>query len=188
MTTARANAGGSMIARRHRALWPLPGSATVYGETIVVLLRMAEDSPSVPTYCRRLEDRFPRVATTASGYLKSLTNVGLVECKERDVRLTSAGRRVLRGNRTVLAQLLLDRVAGVGDLMTSLNEKPMRIGHLHARLQERGFAWRTQSQVRYRLRWMEVAGMVERVTLSRYPQYALTPAGRRLLKQVAHSG
>jgi repressor of nif and glnA expression len=64
----------------------------------------------------------------------------------------------------------------------------MRIGHLHAQLQERGFAWRTQSQVRYRLRWMEAAGIVERVALSRYPQYALTASGRRLIKKVVHSG
>lgn len=175
-------------ARPHRALWPLPGSATDYSETILVLLRMAEDSPPVPSYCRRLEVSFPRVATTASGYLKSLTNVGLVECKEGEVRLTSAGRRLLRGSRSVLPELLVARVAGVSDLMTSLSRKPMRIGHLHAQLQERGFAWRTQSQVRYRLRWMEAAGIVERVALSRYPQYALTASGRRLIKKVVHSG
>jgi repressor of nif and glnA expression len=58
----------------------------------------------------------------------------------------------------------------------------MRIGEIHSDLQTAGFAWRTQWQVRYRLKWLEAAGLVERVA-SRYPQYALTRQGRAALEE-----
>jgi hypothetical protein len=172
---------------QHRALWPLPGSAADYSDTLPELLRIAEDNPSVSVFLRRLQKRFPRVSSTASGYLKSLINVGLVEREGARIQLTAAGRQLLRGDRRVLSEVLIERIAGVAELMRLLSEDPMRIGQLHERLQSLGFTWHTQSQVRYRLRWMEGAGLVERMALSRYPQYTLTTFGRRVLRRRAGS-
>ena len=185
MTLPRAGRSPADTVRPRRALWPLPGSASGYTATLVALLRMAEDSPSASTYCERLQTEVPGVGASASGYLKPLTNVGLVETSQRQIRLTAAGRSLLEGRQSLLSELLVQRIAGVREILVILAEEPMRIGQLHARLQEQGFAWRTQSQIRYRLRWMEAAAVVRRVTVARYPQYALTPLGQRLLKKAA---
>lgn len=164
---------------RRRSMWPLPGSSNEYLSTLRGLLRSARDQPSVRVYADRLRKSFPGVHGTADNYIEVLAVVGLIEKRDGRVNLSHEGSRFLRSQQPerVLAELLCTRIDGVGDLLDLLADRPQRVGELHPALADRGFTWRTQSQVRYRLRWLETAGLVERRP-ARYPLYGLTPRGR----------
>jgi hypothetical protein len=167
---------------RSRGLWPLPGPSDDYLGTLATLLRAAADSPENKEFDARLRESFPSVSTTAPSYRQVLRVVGFVRTEGGRVALTSDGRSFLRAQRkSILAALLLRRVAGIQEIIEVLAAGALRVDELRIHLGARGFAWDRTSQVRYRLRWMEAGGLVRRVPL-RYTSYVLTTVGQHAVE------
>ena len=107
--------------------------------------------------------------------------LGFVERNGSSVALTSPGIEFARtASRPLLAKQLVERVAGVREILALLEDGPLRIGVIHAKLADSGFLWESDWQVRYRLRWLETAELVvrrdhegENKTQQRYPEYVL---------------
>lgn len=167
-----------------RSLWPLPGGATQYAHSLRTMLRLCRDAGDVPSLSEAIADTFPGVRSPASGrrYINLvLKPLGFVELVGSKVVLTQEGRLYAsRGNKTLLATQLVTRISGVEEILVILEAGPQRIGVIHEQLGNMGLRWQSHWQVRYRLRWMEAAGLVQRRdyqldnrTRQRYPEYVL---------------
>lgn len=77
------------------------------------------------------------------------------------------------GDVEIIRKALLNRVAGCSEILTLLAQRPLRTGALAEQLAVLGYEWRTLSQVRYRLRWLEAVGLVDRIGKVR-PEYSPT--------------
>lgn len=166
-------------APKFRTLWPLPGGSGQYLRTTAAILHRASASTSADAVL----DWF--VATysldslkTARSYLRVLHVLGLLEAVGLSVYVTSDGRRFLEsGDVDILRRALIERISGVDDLLKILARRPLRLGPLTAAMSEAGYPWRTPSQVRYRLRWLEEVGLIARHGKAR-PEYRLTNEAR----------
>lgn len=165
-----------------RGLWPLPGPANRWGTTLEELVALAADEPTTDEFLDRLGKECPSVGTTAFRYLAVLKVTGFVRQEGGHVIQGDYGRRLLRrssSSETVIASALVNRVAGVREIMVLLSRGPLRSGLIHQELSKE-FGWKSPNQVQFRLKWMETADMVER-RKARYPLYELTARGKRIL-------
>ena len=172
----------SPSATRVRTLWPLPGSRSNYGKTLSEMLKAAQGHPDRRTYLSRIRVVCPQVRSdkTLNGYASVPGKLGFTEVGSTTVALTAWGCAYLDGDsERVLQRALRERIFGVDEIMDVLQNEPMRIGLLHERLRDLGVDWKTSSQVRYRLQWMEQAGLVARKEDDRYARYHLTDLARR---------
>lgn len=169
-----------------RSLWPMPGGAASYAESLQLMLNLCAETEDVESVTKAMVDAFPGVqsASSARRYVSLVAqSLGFVEVNGSNVSLTSAGRLFAEsGSRSLLAQQLVERVSGVREILALLVARPLRIGVVHSQLAELGFDWRSDWQIRYRLRWMEAANLVYRRdyegdnrTRQRYPEYLLLP-------------
>lgn len=175
-----------------RSIWPMPGGAKNYAENLRLMLGYCDPPASVEVIVDRIIHEFPKVKSqrTARGYVDHvLRALGLVEATNRcTVKQTAAGRKFSKtGNRIILRDLLLERVAGIEDIIQILEARPLRVGVIHELLGHRGYTWESDWQVRYRLRWMETTGLVQRRdydasrrTRQRYVEYVVTTAAESL--------
>ena len=149
--------------RKVQSLWPLPGGTGNFLESLSIFINLAADHPKVDDYISAVIDKFPGVssAKAARSYMRVVIDLGFMKTAEGGVGVTPDGRRFSNSrNSKVVRDASLDRIAGVDELMDELKNAPDRIGLILSRMQARGFAWTTPSQVRYRLRWLEEVGMV----------------------------
>ena len=151
--------------KKARTLWPLPAGIGGYLQSAAVILTAVESASDIDEVTNRLIRSFPEVQSrrTPRNYLLVLANLGLVDLGHSSVRLTRQGRDFLsRRDPVIIRNALITRIAGVEELLDILRNEHGQISLLTSRLRERGYAWNTQSQVHYRLRWLEAAGAVER--------------------------
>ncbi len=170
-----------------RSLWPMPGGASCYGDSLKVMLRLCSKAENLDSLAEAIVDAFPgvRSPSTAKRYVSLVAYpLGFVDVEGSKVTLTSAGRQFAKsGSRTLLAKQLVERISGVTEILALLEGGPQRIGIIHIELAELGFGWQSDWQIRYRLRWMETAGLIRRRdyrinnrTRQRYPEYLLKHA------------
>lgn len=161
--------------RRARTLWPLPGGAQTYGDSLLYVLGMVSSHTDTGQVVEGLMDRSQLKSSKAGrSYLRVIHTLGFVDLVGQSVYLTESGRAYLGSpSRAALADALLSRVAGCEEIVALLRPRPLRISALAERMADQGYEWSTLSQLRYRLRWLEEAGLVERHGIAR-PEYALT--------------
>lgn len=153
----------------------MPSGSGNYLGAVEVFLRLALDEPAVEDFLDRVRSEYGSVSSgkAAREYAHVVIDLGLLDFDRGFVRLTDVGGEYLRSrDRAIVRRALENRIAGVSELLRELGEEPDRIGLLAPRLREHGFGWKGHSQVRYRLRWLEEVGAVERVGRGR-PTYYL---------------
>jgi hypothetical protein len=111
----------------------------------------------------------------ARSYLGVVSTLGFIEIVGPSVYLTREGRKQIANPDPLrVRRALVGRVAGCSELLSLLRRRPLRMAALAERMSNAGFKWSTQSQVRYRLRWLEEVGAVERHGRGQ-PEYRLVP-------------
>lgn len=171
-----------------RALWPLPGGAGNYLGALRRFLDLAEDEPHVDEFTSRVVRKNKTVssAKAARSYLHVVIDLGFLAMKRGSVVRTQEGEKFVSSNDfNIVRQALVERVAGVSDLLDELRRQPDRIGLLLPRMQALGYRWQTASQIRYRLRWLEEVGMVKKEGRAR-PVYSLASVGAPRLRKATY--
>lgn len=164
--------------RQARSLWPLPGGTGQYLASLSTILHLVAETTDTDTVLDQIVANFDRARShkTARSYLRVVDSLGLARLDGPVVRLTPLGREYLRTrDPAIVRAALLDRVEGTAELLSLLRQQPARIGLLHQRMRANGYQWRTLSQVRYRLRWLEEVGAVTRHGRAR-PEYRVPAA------------
>jgi len=104
----------------------------------------------------------------------------LERSRGRFVRTDIGDSFVRTGRHEIVLAQLIARIAAVEEIIDVLRTTPLRIGLLQQELLESGLiSWRTDKQVRYRLRWLEELGVLRREGKAR-PVYSLTSRGNAL--------
>lgn len=157
---------------KFQTLWPLPGGAGNYLSALEWIVRQVADDD-------RTEDIVDRMVThyglashkTAASYLRVPHVLGVIEIVGNSVYLTAVGKEFLATPAaTIIETGLVTRISGCTDITAELARRPRRLGPLAELMRERGHSWSTNSQVRYRLRWLEEVGVVGRKGTTR-PEY-----------------
>ncbi len=162
-----------------RSLWPLPGGAGRYLDSLRAILHMVDGTTDTEEVLGRMVVEFDKTKSlkAARSYLHVVADLGFIDLDGPVVRLTSSGRSYHQaGDAKLVRKALLSRIEGVTEMLQLLGRRPMRIGLLHERMKEAGFNWKTVSQVRYRLRWLEEVGTVTRHGAGR-PEYRVQKVG-----------
>jgi len=157
----------------------MPGGAHEYISSLASLLRLADRARHTDDVVDAVLQRFDSVTSrkSAGAYLRVPMVLGLLDIDGPRCEVTDHGHDFLGRSGTAatdgLYALLVSRVTGVEELLDLLRERPRRIGLLHQEMNRLGFTWANQTQVRYRLRWLEAVGAVCREGRAR-PLYRLT--------------
>lgn len=159
-----------------KTLWPLPGGSGSYLSTLSWLLERVQNSVKTAEIVQRMVEQYNLQShKAAASYLRVPHTLGLIEIVGESVYLTAVGREYLRNpSPSIVRDLLGARVSGCTDIVGVLQDRPRRIGPLTVRMRELGHTWTTDKQVRYRLRWLEEVGVVERVGGIRQPEYRVS--------------
>lgn len=176
-----------------RSLQPLPGGIENYPATLARLVQLCE-TPIAPQLLKQsIMQAFPTVSSgkVASGCISGvLYALGFAENSSNSVTATPRGMRFLAlRDLEVIQEGLLENVDGVPELMTLLLDRrslPMKA--ICAQMQSHGFAWASDWQVRFRLRWLRVVALVDRLpegqSVGRYPEWVLTQHGLKVAKHL----
>ncbi len=159
-----------------RTLWPLPGGSGGYLRALNCMLEIVTVATDTDDAVARIVDIFHLTSLkTARSYLAVVSTLGFVEVVGPSLYLTAEGRKQ-RDNPEPLRvrRALVGRVAGCSELLKVLRRRPLRMAAVAEQMSNAGFKWSTHSQVRYRLRWLEEVGAVERYGQGR-PEYRLVP-------------
>jgi hypothetical protein len=162
----REPAAGKTPAGMYRSLWPLPGGNQAYVLALEKLLPHATDQPMTGEFIARLQKEFPQVesTSTANGYLRVLVALGFVEIDGGQISLRPMGRNLAEQHDLELVRdALRDRIVGIKELLEELARGPRTMDQLQEVLATLGLAWETNSQLRWRLHWLESVGLVAAV-------------------------
>lgn len=167
----------STLSKQSKTLWPLPGGAGNYLDSLYSILLMVERTTRTPDVISEMMDHFELIsAKAATSYLRVPDSLGLVEIVGQSVYLTEVGQKYLtRPSRLVIRDALIKKIQGCKELLKILRNRPLRMGKLMEEMQKLGYTWTTNSQLRHRLRWLEEAGVVTRIGQGR-PEYRLADA------------
>jgi len=174
----------------------MPGGSGTYLKVLREILVEAAKGRTQEQMANFIVRRYRGVVSqkAAKSYLYVTIVLGLTEIRMGLTKTTDSGDEFVRTKKSeVIAKSLIERIDGVAEILDLLSEEPMRIGLLAPAMAGRGFDWRTPSQLRYRLRWMEECNLVRRVGLAR-PVYfvmgdeARTSLGNRAPKSKNRSG
>jgi len=169
---------------RRAGIWPLPGGAGSYKETLDELLDwVAEGERDEADFRQHLAERYEaRGATAVTGYLRVLTALGLVETRGAALALTERGD-LYRANPDPLTlfQHLDACFQGVEPLLAHVAARgPVTQGDALAWLNaELGTDWQTRNQAMFRLNWLLSLGLTRRTPEGD----VLTALGRTALGQ-----
>jgi hypothetical protein len=159
-----------------RTLWPLPGGSGAYLRSLRLLLVEADKNRTADEMTSFIIRKFPNVTSrkAAKSYFYVTTVLGLTSLTGGRTRLTERGRSFVETKSSdVVLNAVIDNVAGVDEIIEFLSEEPRRIGLLLTAMNSVGYEWRTDSQLRYRLQWLEECGAIEKLGRGR-PIYVLT--------------
>ena len=155
-----------------RTLWPLPGGVGNYLKTLEWIVKQVAEVGRTDAVAGLLVERFGvSNRKTAMSYLRVAHTLGLIEISGPSTYLTPEGEAyAVTPSPTLVAKVLNSRIVGCADITAELARRPRRIGPLTQLMRERGHTWSTNTQVRYRLRWLEEVGEVQRQGTVR-PEY-----------------
>jgi hypothetical protein len=148
------------------SVWPLPGGAQKWKSTLdSMLMFVAGEAPTVRDATSWLIDSFDRVRSekVARGYWHLLRSFGLTESDGEQLILTGDGASYLEEPTPErLLKQIRERVAGIDEIIDLLAGGPADFSTLRNHLNTRlGTEWETDAQVRFRLGWLAVLGVVE---------------------------
>lgn len=176
-----------------RSLQPLPGGVENYPATLARLVQLCE-TPIAPQLLKQsIMQAFPTVSSgkVASGCISGvLYALSFAENCSNSVKATPRGMRFLASrDPKVIQEGLLENVDGVPELMTLLAASPsLPMKAICAQMQFHGFAWASDWQVRFRLRWLRVVDLVDRLpegqSVGRYPEWVLTQHGQEVARHL----
>lgn len=175
-----------VVETRRRNLWPLPGGAAAYAETLQTLMRVLGSGRRRSEFEALVGDRLPSVssATTVRGYVSVLVTLGFAEIIHGQLVPTADGKKFARsGDPAVLRRALVDRVYGVRELIETVAEQPMAYPELRERLEAKGVSWNNAMAVRYRVWWLVAAGAITAERVSRADLLRVTRAGRACARE-----
>lgn len=161
-----------------RTLWPLPGGAGQYLCTLHWILTAAQDAITTDDLSAALVARFGlKGERTGISYLRVVHGLGLLDIVGQSIYQTVQGRQYLETHdAAVVRHALFTRIDGCTAIVELLEERPLKIGRIRDLMSEHGYGyWQTDSQLRYRLRWLEEVGVVCRGRGTR-PEYELVEA------------
>lgn len=161
-------------APKARTLWPLPGGRGSYLATLRRILRMVQRTTDTERVIDELVAEYNLDSRKAArSYLRVVHTLGFIEVVGNSVYLTRLGSAELKDPDVVrVRRALLTRVAGTREVLTALRSRPLRISHVRERLRDAGFDWAAETQVRYRLQWLEEVGEVECLA-ARWAEYRI---------------
>lgn len=166
--------------QQRRTLWPMPSGSGRYFETLRLILDAASREAPLEELTAKLVERYA-IATdkTARSYIDVASTLGFVTVEYQRVALTHSGRGALEeGFGEHVASALVNRVVGCAEIVEELRTGPRLLRKVRLGLEERGINWKTSSQIRYRLRWMEECGLIERGGSGPAVWYALIDDGK----------
>lgn len=165
--------GSDKPARRNDknlTLWPLPGGASAYIDTLLrFLAELAKGPRSKATLMTWYSERFEAVNSekTIQGYLNVPRSMRLIQVTGGQYELTREGRQFLEsGDQELLFRIIDENIAGVSEIMGLLESSagPVPAEALLEFLRsEIGVDWQTLAQVHFRLYWLQSLGKVEKV-------------------------
>lgn len=161
---------------RFRTLWPLPGGAGAYLDTLNWILEITQKQCQTHAIEKKVSEHFRLTGLkTTHSYLRVIHSLGLIEIVGETIYPTPEGQKYLHSqNPNLIYDSLIQRIEGCDLLLETLRERPLRISVILERLNAEGnYSWATQAQVRYRLRWLEEVGAICRIGKGR-PEYGLT--------------
>ena len=175
-----------MLESRRRNLWPVPGGAAAYAETLRTLLRVLGSGRRRSEFESLVRDQLPSVssATTVRGYVSVLVTLGFAEIVHGRLVPTAAGKAFARtGDLALLRMALVDRVYGIRELIETVAKRPMAYPELREILEVDGVAWNNAMAVRYRVWWLVAAGAITAERVSRADLLRVTRAGRACIRE-----
>ncbi len=148
------------------SIWPLPGGGDEWKVTLERMLKyVASEAPSMPEATKWLIDSFDPVNSekVVRGYWQVLRSFGFIESDGEQLVLTGDGSTYLEDpSAPALLQQMRAQIAGTDELIGLLMDSPTTIPELRAHLNEvLGTQWETDAQVKFRLGWLSVLGVVE---------------------------
>lgn len=168
------------------SIWPLPGGIENYEDTLRQMLQLCWEPIPIDQYVAALIEKYPTVSSvrTARSYVYNVLGVlGFADIDRGIVVASATGRSYVETSDPALIESALrTRLTGVDELLEELKRQPRPISELLDAMRSRGFDWASDWQLRFRLRWLRVAGVVERRTeresAGRYPEWALVSRNR----------
>ncbi len=147
------------------ALWPLPGGVDNYFDTLLAFLdEVASSRPTLDEFTAWVRANYPKVKgrSIVTSYVRTvLYGLRLVRFSDDRILISEQGEAlIISRSPEDLAPILETRVLGVTELLGWLNEVPMSMDEIRLRMRELGVTWETNAQVKYRLDWLQVAGVV----------------------------
>lgn len=150
------------------ALWPLPGGAAHYVDTLLSFLdEIARSRPTLDELAAWVLATYPTVKSrglVASIVRTVLYGLRLVAFSDDRIQLTDQGEalRLSRSSADVVATLVA-RTTGVKEILGWLAHATLSTEEVLERMRmELGVTWETDTQVRYRLDWLHAAGAITR--------------------------
>lgn len=151
---------------RRGSLWPLPGGLKAWKDTLDEMVRhLADQGPvSIDVGAAWLEGRHKRLRShrLAVDYWLVPAAIGFVERSGGRFSLTSSGIDYAESlEEQDLSKAILANVWGAQELLDYLRANESSTDELLDLMRQLGAKWQTDSQVIYRLRWLQLCGLVE---------------------------
>lgn len=159
---------------RSRSIWPLPGGRGNYLKTMLWILEKVRPAMQTEELLDIVIKHFKLSSrNTAYSYLRVIHDLGLLEVKPTRVDKTPKGQDYLETqDREIVTDALFNRISGTQEVIQILSKSPMSIGRLFEEMKKLGYDnWKTKTQLRYRLHWLQEVGIVEKVGSNTRPTY-----------------
>jgi len=175
------------MGERTSSFWPLPGGYRNYLETLRNLLGRIAEEPAFDD----LVEWASKILDTESGWLRNSIRIviiysGLTGLRGDRICLTDKGLEFLRtGNPGTVIRAFLERIWGIREIIMWLGQEgPLSRRQIFEKCLSLGVGWRHDSQVGYRLMWLQALGCIE----GRRGKYALTSTGVEIARELLSSG
>lgn len=179
------------MAKRYASEYPLPGGVERYFETLLRFLCRVRDNPcehgEIADWLRT-DFECTSQSTAINAYIGMVSRMGFWTTKDGQVRLTPEGLAIVEQAETseseakrAVIDIKLRDVDGYDVLLAHLRESNRTFDELDANLKRTlGVGWTSKNQTMFRVNWLRSLGYVAKDGR----QYALTEAGRGLVKDV----
>lgn len=178
--------------QKYASDYPLPGGVDRYFETLLRLLRHAQETPcDHDALVSWIADAFANTSqsTAISMYISSVARMGLWTAKDRLFRLTPEGIAIVEQAQTsepdakrAVIEIKLRDVEGYDVLLLHLAEADRKFDELDENLKRSlGVEWKSKNQTMFRVNWLRSLGYARKSGR----KYAITEAGRMLSQGIS---
>ena len=163
MTGVPRPSGGPIRTDKSLTVWPMPGGARVWKESLDAMLAfVAHSGATLVDGVEWMFGQFDRVKSekVARGYWQVTRSFGLLEIVGEHMALTPAGAMYLASpSAEVLLGVIRNAVAGFDELLAALDAGALSAADgLKLLKTSLGVTWETDAQVKFRLGWLENLG------------------------------